>query len=113
MQRFLIDANLPRRLTLWAVENFQYVADIDPTLSDRSVWDYAKIHNLTIVTKDADFTDRALVRPGEVRVIHFRTGNMPFKAFEKFVEQNWSSIIKLSATHQIVTVYEDCIDCFE
>jgi predicted nuclease of predicted toxin-antitoxin system len=111
MARFLIDANLPRRLAIWASAEFEYVTDIDPAMSDRNIWDYAKPRNLTVVTKDADFTDLALLRPGEVRVIHFRIGNMKSEAFEEFLERSWDIICAHNADHQIVTVFEDHVDC--
>ncbi len=111
MGRFLIDANLPRWMSVWSGADFEYVVDIDPSLSDRKIWDYAKPRSLTIVTKDADFTDRALLSPGDVNVIHFRTGNMKIKSFEEFLQITWDIICAYNADHQIVTVFEDHIDC--
>ncbi len=34
MPRFLIDTNLPRYFSLWDRDDFVFVQDIDPSLSD-------------------------------------------------------------------------------
>jgi hypothetical protein len=41
MARFLIDANLPRRLSIWMSEEFDWVVDHDETWTDSQVWGYA------------------------------------------------------------------------
>lgn len=57
MAKFLIDANLPYRFSLWQGDNFEHVYDIGDDLPDTAIWQYAKTNNLTILTKDADFSD--------------------------------------------------------
>ena len=52
MARFLIDANLPQRLALWHSDEFEQVTDHDDAWPDSEVWNYARAHNLTIVTKE-------------------------------------------------------------
>src|SRR5437588_12494695 len=61
MAGYLIDANLPRWFSLWADGNCQFVHDLDPAWSDSEIWRYAEERGLTIVTKDADFSDRVLI----------------------------------------------------
>ena len=112
MPRYLIDANLPRRLSHWHGDDFEFVADSDPSLSDQKIWDYAAANNLTVVTKDADFKVRVFVSRGAgPHVIHFRLGNMKIGSLHKFLSANWQSICARSASHQLVTVYEDHVDC--
>ena len=111
MARYLIDVNLPRKLSHRNGDKFEFVADIDPFWSDQKIWDYAAANALTIVTKDADFTVRVFVNRGGPRVIHFRVGNMKFRPFHNFLSENWRSICLLSANHQLVTVFEGHVDC--
>ncbi|MFM2004921.1 MAG: hypothetical protein RLZZ09_576, partial [Pseudomonadota bacterium] len=58
MARFLIDANLPRKLSIWNCSDFEWVVDQDAAWTDSKVWEYARRQDLIIVSKDADFSDR-------------------------------------------------------
>ena len=57
--KFLFDQNLAPQLAKNLQDLYQeslHIRDIGPdTASDDAVWDYAKVHNFTIVTKDSDF----------------------------------------------------------
>ena len=57
MPRFLIDANLPYRFSLWHGKDYLHVYDLGDDKPDAAVWQYAKEHDLIIVSKDADFSD--------------------------------------------------------
>ena len=43
--------------------------------TDSCIWDYARNHNLCIVTKDADFSDLSARRGAPPKVIWLRIGN--------------------------------------
>jgi predicted nuclease of predicted toxin-antitoxin system len=111
MSKYLIDVNLPRKLAVWHGDAFEFVADINPTWSDQKIWDYATGNKLTIVTKDADFTARIFVSSRGPHVIHLRVGNMKIRALHQFLSLNWKAMCTLSARHQLVTVFEDHVDC--
>jgi predicted nuclease of predicted toxin-antitoxin system len=99
-------------LSHWKGDDFEFVVDIDPSWSDKKIWDYAAANTLTIVTKDADFKVRVFVNQGAgPHVIHFRLGNMKIRSLHEFLAANWKSICTRSADHQLVTVYEDHVDC--
>ena len=76
MVKFLIDVNLPKKITFWSGENFLHVFDLNDEWSDSKIWEYAGLHNLSIITKDADFSDRIIISSSPPEVIHFKTGNM-------------------------------------
>ena len=57
MARFLIDANLPYCFELWYGADFLHAYDLSDDMPDAAIWQYAKEHDLIIVSKDADFSD--------------------------------------------------------
>ena len=113
MARYLIDVNLPRYFSIWANDDCRFVADIDATWTDTQIWRHAVEATLTIVTKDADFSDRVLITDEGPRVIHRRAANMRMRDFRTFLSGRWSEICRLSEMHRLVQVYQDRIECIE
>ncbi len=111
MARFLIDANLPNRLALWRNPDFELVANHDDAWPDAVVWEYARIHNLTIVTKDADFTDRIMSSTPPPRVIHLRIGNLRLAELRAFLLRVWPQLDELSTRHKLLIVHAEHIEC--
>ena len=72
MVKFLIDVNLPKKFTFWSGENFLHVYDLNDEWSDSKIWEYARLRNLSIITKDADFSDRIIISSPPPKVIHFK-----------------------------------------
>ena len=91
MPKYLIDVNLPYRFTLWNGVDYMHQFDLGDEWSDEQIWDYAKNHGLTIISKDADFSNKILFRTPPPRVIHIRTGNMRMKDFHAFLNSVWDS----------------------
>ncbi|MCC5929065.1 MAG: DUF5615 family PIN-like protein [Cyclobacteriaceae bacterium] len=56
MAKFLIDANLPYHFSLWNSSEYIHVKDINERWSDQQFWDFAKVNNLVIISKNADFS---------------------------------------------------------
>jgi predicted nuclease of predicted toxin-antitoxin system len=61
MRKFLIDVNLARYFSLWNSDEYLHIVDINDEMKDSEIWSYAKSNKLTIVTKDADFSEFALM----------------------------------------------------
>jgi predicted nuclease of predicted toxin-antitoxin system len=110
MKKYLIDVNLPYLFSLWKDEIFIHQRDIDDTWTDEKIWSYAKENNLTIVTKDSDFSNKILLSEPPPRVIHIRFGNLKFNDFFKILTKNWQSISELSDDHKLVNVFIDRIE---
>ncbi len=110
MARFLLDANLPYYFSLWRGEDYLHLKDIDDTMPDSRVWTLAKERNLTIVTKDADFADRAMLQPPPPRVIHIRLGNLKMRDFHGKLTAVWPDICDLSERFRLVQVFEDRLE---
>ena len=110
MKKYIIDANLPYYFSLWQDDIYEHVIDINPHMKDSEIWQYAKKHNLTIVTKDADFSDLVLLNEPPPRVIHIKIGNMKIKEFHKTIDNIWSNILAMSEEYKLVRVYKDRIE---
>ena len=110
MKKYIIDANLPYYFSLWRDEEYEHVIDIDPHMKDSAIWSYAREHSLTIVTKDADFSDRILLLTPPPRVIHIKLGNMKMKTFHSAISNIWDDVLLLSKEYKLVSVYTDKIE---
>lgn len=110
MARYLIDANLPRRFALWAGGDCEFVHDLGADWSDSRIWDYAAANGLTIVSKDADFSDRVLLGAAGPRVIHIRVGNFRIEDLHQYLTGIWPDVCRASAGNRLVQVYRDRIE---
>lgn len=113
MEKFLIDVNLPYRFSLWNHDNYIHQIDIDPKAADKELWEYAKKQNLTIVTKDSDFSNRIMVEGPPPKVIHIKFGNLQMKDFHLKLSQVWDQVLKMNSTCKLVNVYKDKIEGIE
>ena len=113
MARYLIDANLPRWFSLWFGNDYQFVHDIGPDWSDSKIWEYAAANALTVVTKDADFSDRVLLTASGPSVIHIRVGNLTLGDLHLYLSSIWADVCRTSETCRLVQVYRDRIEGIE
>ena len=110
MKEFLVDVNLPRKIKVWQTNKFEFAGEINDEWTDSEIWEYAKIHNLTIITKDADFSHRIIVSQPPPKIIHIRIGNMKLKDFQNFIDKVWNAIEETSDNHKLVNVFIDRIE---
>ncbi|MBW6480660.1 MAG: DUF5615 family PIN-like protein [Bacteroidales bacterium] len=113
MAKFIIDANLPYLFKLWQNEEFIHVFDLNDSMTDEEIWDYAKKNELTIISKDADFSNKILYKSSPPRVIHIRTGNLRIQELHAFLNEKWDDIIETSRYHKLTNVYKDRIEGIE
>jgi predicted nuclease of predicted toxin-antitoxin system len=110
MPQFLIDANLPRYFSLWNSTEYTHQMDIQADAEDIEIWNIAKEKNLTIITKDADFSNLVLLHTPPPRVIHLRIGNLSMRDFHVFISSIWAEVIRLNQTNKLVVVFRDHIE---
>ena len=110
MSRFFIDVNLPYYFSLWNSDEFVFVRDINPKMKDSEIWEYAKTNNLTIITKDSDFSERIIIKYPPPKVVHIRLGNIKIKELYDFLNKQWSDIIDYNKKYKLVTVYKNRIE---
>jgi predicted nuclease of predicted toxin-antitoxin system len=110
MTGFLLDENLPQPLKFVPSLPVIHVRDLGSSLSDSVVWEYAKTHQLVIVTKDSDFSERIMISRPPPRIVHLRLGNMRLTAFHTFLEGVWNNVEFLLQTHKLVVIFEDRLE---
>ena len=113
MKGFLFDENLPVNIQFSLSLPLQHITDLGESLSDTEVWEYAKLNDLIIVTKDADFSDRIIISAPPPKVVHLRFGNMRKKDFHAFLKRVWPQIEQLIQNHKLVNVYFNSIEGIE
>ena len=108
--RFLLDANLSSRSRHWQTSEFESVPT-NADWGDTAIWQHATQHNLTILTKDKDFEEKAL-RYAPPQVVRFCVGNMGRRQFREFLSEVWPRV--LAALEQpgvrLVRVYADRLE---
>jgi len=110
MIKFLIDVNLPYHFSHWSGNEYMHVRNIDSKMTDKDIWEYAKINKLTIVTKDVDFADRIVIHTPPPKVIHLKIGNLKLQLFHNFIAKHWQNILNLSEQYKLVNVFHDRIE---
>ena len=110
MAIFLIDVNLPYRFGLWTGLEYIHVKELGETWTDSQIWKYAQEQNLTIVSKDADFSERILLHEPPPRVIHIRFGNLKMREFHQLLSTLWQDVCELSQQYKLVQVYPDRLE---
>ena len=78
--KLLVDQNLPRSLLRDLNDSFpgsDHVRDLglDSRTSDGEIFEYAREHGFTILSKDSDFRQLSFVRGAPPKVIWLRVGN--------------------------------------
>lgn len=84
--------------------------DLGAGWSDTQIWDHAAANGLTIVSKDADFSDRVLVTSGGPSVIHIRVGNLTIEDLHRYLSSIWADVCRASDASRLVQVYRDRIE---
>jgi len=110
MSKYIIDANLPYYFSLWKSEEYEHIIDIDSQMKDSEIWHYAKEHGLTIITKDADFSDLILLNNPPPRVIHIKLGNMKIKTLYQTLVDIWEDVLQMSQNYKLIRVYSDRVE---
>jgi predicted nuclease of predicted toxin-antitoxin system len=99
--KLLFDQNLSFRLVAALADLFpdsRHVRDVALAAADDSaVWEYAKLHGFTIVSKDTDFEQRALFHGHPPKVIWVRLGNCTTDAVATLLRVKHSEIAVFAA----------------
>ena len=110
MRGLLLDQNIPSRLAFTPGWPVTAATDLGISPSDRELWEHARDNELVIVTKDADFSDRAIVHEPPPWVVHLRFGNLHRRDFHARLAQTWPLVASLLPAHKLITVFADRIE---
>lgn len=113
MPKYIIDVNIPYKIQLFKNDDFVSVVNINDEWTDEQIWNYAKKNELTIITKDADFSLKIIMNNPPPKVIHFKIGNLKFNDFNNFIQEKWNKIIAISSMHKLTNVFIDRIEGIE
>jgi predicted nuclease of predicted toxin-antitoxin system len=104
---FLVDAQLPRRVTAWlAAAGSDAVHTLDLPDANRStdeqVNDLADREQRVVVTKDADFVNTHILRGRPAKLLLVSTGNVSNSALEALMVPLIPDIVREFATHSFL-----------
>ena len=105
--RFLVDAQMPRRMVAWitaaggdAVHTLD-LPDANRT-SDAQIIDLADREQRVVVTKDADFVDSHILHGRPARLLLVSTGNIGNRELEALVEPLLADILREFRAHSFL-----------
>lgn len=107
--KFLVDAQLPKRLARWlAARGHDVVHTLDMPGGNRTpdagITDVADREERVVITKDSDFVSTHLLQKRPARLLLISTGNMGNAELEQIVERNLDAILAALETHRFVEV---------
>jgi len=99
--KLLFDQNLSHHLVAELATEFPESVHVRnaglASSPDEQVWEYAATNGLTIVSKDADFEQRALLRGSPPKVIWLRVGNSSTSAVTYLVRSRRTKSFEFAA----------------
>ena len=63
---------------------------------DAAIWEYARAHGYTIVTKDADFHERATILGYPPKIVWIRRGNCSTREIERILRGHSNALRELN-----------------
>lgn len=110
MKGFLFDENLPIRIAFKPSLPLAAGTELGHSPTDIQVREFARRRGLVIVSKDADFSERIILRTPPPWVVHLRFGNLRRGDFHARPARVWPQDETLLKTHKLVNVYSDRVE---
>jgi len=109
--KLLFDHNLSPKLVyrlanLFPNSNHVYHLGLDQ-VEDRQIWEYAKVNDFTIVTKDSDYNELLILLGFPPKVVWIRRGNCSTNEIENILRAHYPDIQNLTDTEflGLLTLY--------
>ena len=107
--KFLIDAQLPRRLVYRLQEmGFEAVHTLDLPLGNRTPDSYINELSMreqyTVITKDADFVNSFLLHRKPYKLLLVSTGNIRNQELERLFQANMTKVAEGFATFDFIEI---------
>lgn len=102
--KLLFDENLSDRIIAQLTDLYPNSAHVK-TLAliqseDVLIWEYAKVNDFVIVSKDSDFHQRSLLYGHPPKFIYLRIGNCPTSRIVQILRDNYDIISQFGDTEQ-------------
>lgn len=106
---FLVDAQLPRRMTAWLTAagcDVVHTLDLPDgnRTTDAQVNDVADLEQRVVVTKDADFVDSHILRGRPAKLLLISTWNISNRDLEALVVPLIPTLIREFQTHAFLEI---------
>lgn len=112
MKHLLVDENLPASLVALLPCECSHATDLGKQQSDRQLWEHARQHDWTILTRDTDFFDRIMLQGPPPKVIWVRLGNMRRAELESLLLRLWPDILRLLDDADLIEVHSSNLEAF-
>lgn len=114
--KFLVDAQLPRRLARWlTTEGHDAVHTKDlpegNRTDDRAINGISLRDRRTVISKDEDFVDSILLRHEPHKLLLVSTGNISNEELEELFRHNFEAIITAFDTHDFIELDRVSLTC--
>ncbi len=100
--KLLLDENLSDRIILRIVDlypNSEHVKTLGLiNTDDAMIWEYAKVNDFVIVSKDSDFHQRSLLYGHPPKFIYLVIGNCPTSKITQILRDNLDTIIQFESS---------------
>jgi predicted nuclease of predicted toxin-antitoxin system len=107
--RFIVDAQLPRKVTRWlsepghdAIYNL-YLPNKNNT-QDAQIIALSMLEERIVITKDSDFYDSYILRQEPYKLLIITTGNITNTALIALLERNFEQLLTLLAENSVVEI---------
>jgi predicted nuclease of predicted toxin-antitoxin system len=106
--KLLFDENLSPRLVRAFAEEFPHSSHVTSvglaSTTDQAIWEYARAHGYTVISKDDDFRSLSLVNGAPPKVIWMRAGNASTTDIEKSIRSAllWIKTFELSPVESLL-----------
>lgn len=107
--RFLVDAQLPKRLAIWLNnQGYDVLHTLDLPLrnetSDAEINRISVEQERVVITKDSDFVDSFILNQVPFKLLLISTGNITNRALILIFESNFKQIILSLESHHFVEI---------
>jgi predicted nuclease of predicted toxin-antitoxin system len=112
--KFLIDAQLPKRLAVW-LNSAGYDAVHTTKLPRKNLTTDLEINSISmeeqriVISKDSDFLDSFRLKREPYKLLQVATGNIPNSELEAIFAEYISGIVTLFEQHDVVKLSRDAI----
>lgn len=110
MKGYLLDENLPRRLTFTPSLPVTHASELGTSPTDTQLWEHARAHRLAIVSKDADFSDRIMLSGAPPWIVRLAFGNLRLADYHAALARAWPQIEALLPAHKLLIVHADRVE---